>query len=354
MKKMPIETPIEKIEEKIQEFFNRKNNNDDSYKLLIEKVVRDNPDSTVGEMLKYAGKEAPNAKNDNTPLAGQNVRVINFALDVDAVRHELVQIMKFKLEARGVPAEEAADKAAGFIDNTKFSVIAPLIKQYHDNQGAFNEGRRKNYQALPREVGEINNFIDSESNIVKKLAKEVTEGYGEERPVQKREKHVTIDEFLKEQGIRGYSFDKITGHELNRVIKDNFSLTSNEERSAIRLASHIRAVAEKEGVRLEDLKDIKEVMGFDKNPRNLSDKELAAYLVAKAASNISDVGGREIRLRPDTSFTKPLWSLDKESMESALAIGRKIFADTYPSVSSTGTSNADSMPVNILRKLHLR
>lgn len=316
----------------LEELFNPKTK--DTYKLLVDGIVQRKPAFTVGEMVGYLlRKDALTIENDNMPLVRKGVKIIdfgNFVLDVPVVRHELVQIMGHELKARGVPADEAANKASAFIDNKEFSLIAPLVKQYRETESAFYEGGKKHYGILPKEIGKINNFIDSESEIVKRLIKEITEGYGEKQLPEKKGKPSNIDELLKEYGIRGYSFEKITGQELNRVVKDDFRLSSKEGHSAIELAQYIRAVAEKGGVKLEDLKDIKEVMGFDGNPRNLSDRELSAYLVGKAASNgISDTGGSEVRLRPDTSAAAPLWSLDKGSMESALAIGRQVFIDTY-------------------------
>ena len=119
---------------------------------------------------------------------------------------------------------------------------------------------------------------------------------------------------------------------MNKHFKDgDFELKPSEFESARMLAKEIIDLAKQKGVKLEEMDDLKKAMGFDKNPRQLSQDELAAYLIGMSLADSSyKQMGTNIEM-------KDKFRTDANS-DLALEFGKQVFGDNRPGDSKEVTT----------------
>jgi hypothetical protein len=163
----------------------------------------------------------------------------------------------------------------------------------------------------------------------------------------------TLKEFLLENGvsavvdpnpilkqdttIEGFNFQGEKG---------DFKLQADAQKQADNLGKEIRRVVEEKGAKLTDFSDIKEVMAYDKNPKELSDKELGAYALGTvfAQSNMgkSPFEQGEARYKLRVTDSVDFEGLNPHQLQQAVKLGKQIFGDNNPSLSATDTTTPKS------------
>jgi len=77
-------------------------------------------------------------------------------------------------------------------------------------------------------------------------------------------------------------------------------------------------------------------MGFDTNPRELSQTELGAYLIGQAMANYTSLGAQGFQ-----SKLAPVFKM--ASSRLAIELGRQVYGDNFPEHSATNTLTDESM-----------
>lgn len=116
----------------------------------------------------------------------------------------------------------------------------------------------------------------------------------------------------------------------------DYTLTRQQLTSGEVLAQQIMNLSDALGIDIRSFDDIREVMGFDTNPRDLTCTELGAYLIGQAMANHTSLG-----LKGFESQLVPVFRLMSNKL--AIELGRQVYGDNFPEQSATNTLSIDSM-----------
>lgn len=133
----------------------------------------------------------------------------------------------------------------------------------------------------------------------------------------------------------------ITGERPFRQMSGNFShghyeLTPEQLLAGEELADQIIGIAAKLNIDIRNFSDVSQVMAFDTNPRELSRKELGAYLIGQSLANQTSLGADGFQ-----SKLSPVFRM--ASSRLAIELGRQVYGDNFPSQSATDTLTEASM-----------
>ena len=133
----------------------------------------------------------------------------------------------------------------------------------------------------------------------------------------------------------------VTGERPFRQMVGNYShghyeLTPEQLLAGEDLAEQIIKIAAKLGVDIREFADVREVMSFDTNPRELSRRELGAYLIGQALANQTSLGAQGFQ-----SKLSPVFRM--ASSKLSIELGRQVYGDNFPEHSATNTLTEASM-----------
>lgn len=187
-----------------------------------------------------------------------------------------------------------------------------------------------------------------------------------------KENPKNLHEFITSRLIPDYDShgNKVENKIVTSLLKDNF--TEREKllwtffdgnykhskvptESAINLANLILKVAKDENFDLTTLEDIKKVMSYDKDNKNLSVDELAAYIVGTSFGTETSLNESGVSKHGTFIHDKGMLAsigantvkfnnkVSQNDLDIAVEIGQQIFGDNFPENSSVDTSTEKSI-----------
>ena len=162
----------------------------------------------------------------------------------------------------------------------------------------------------------------------------------------------TLVDFLISKGAKSFFFDGPMPQEFSG---GNYALTASQMATAERLGKEIIDLARKSNVDITQFPEVKAAMGYDKDPTKLTAEELGAFMVGYAMQNSTkrtfELTGAEpksvLQSALTATFNRKASMLTnagtpREANEIGIELGREIYGDTKPNLSSTDTTGPNS------------